>query len=205
MNPQLFGKEHILYIVISILFAVGVCICAKKFAKTEKSQKIIMKCAGVLLFVTILANRLSLVFEGDVANWKKLITDSFCSTTSYVLSLTLIFGKKDNNVLHFVWFIALVGGIATTFAPDFIGQNPSFLYPPTILGLLHHTFSAICVVLAILFKYVNLTIKKWYCTLIGFVSYIEYGAFLFFVFILIIQRGCTFPRSHRWCRPRSAP
>ncbi len=176
--PVLYGTEHLIYIAISLVLAFIVCFCAKRFAKTEKSQKIIIKCAGALLFATILANRLALVFERTTPNWQKLLTDSFCSTSSYVLSLTLLFGKRDNNVLHFIWFIALVGGAITTFAPDFIGQNPSFLYPPTILGLLHHTFSAIIVVLLFLFKYLNLTYKKWYCTLWGFTSYFTYGAFL---------------------------
>ena len=50
MNPKLYGKEHIIYILISVIVAVAVCICAKKFAKTEKSQKIIIKCAGLILF-----------------------------------------------------------------------------------------------------------------------------------------------------------
>ena len=111
MTPAVFGKEHLIYIIFSIITAVVVCVCAKKFAKTERSQKIIVKCAGGILLATILANRLALVFERDTANWYKLITDSFCSTSSYVLSLALLLGKKDNNVLHFVWFISLVGGI----------------------------------------------------------------------------------------------
>ncbi|MBQ7885247.1 MAG: YwaF family protein [Clostridia bacterium] len=178
MNPVLFGKEHIIYIVISIIVATVVCICAKKFAKTEKSQKILMRCLGGVLLAIIFFNRVALVFEGQNPNWLKLLTDSFCSTSSYVLSLSLIFGKKDNNVLHFVWLISLAGGVITTFAPDFIGQNPSFLYPPTILGLMHHTWSAILVILMFIFKYINITYKKWYCTLIGFLSYFTYGAFL---------------------------
>ena len=178
MNPKVFGKEHLIYIFISIITAVVVCLCAKKFAKTEKSQKILIKCAGAILFAIILFNRLALVFERDTANWTKLITDSFCSTSSYVLSLAIIFGKKDNYVLHFVWLISLAGGIITTFYPDFIGQNPSFLYLPTILGLMHHTASAIVVILLIMFKYVNISYKKWYCTLWGFASYFTYGAFL---------------------------
>ncbi len=178
MNPQLYGKEHLTYVIISLAVAIIVCICAKKFAKTEKSQNIIIKCAGILLFIVIFANRLVLVFEGDTANWKKLITDSFCSTSSYVLSLTLIFGKKDNKILHFVWFISLVGGIITTFAPNFIDQNPSFLYPPTILGLLHHTLQAIIVILLLELKYINLKLSYWYCTVIGFLFYFTYGSFL---------------------------
>ncbi len=178
MNPTVFGKEHIIYMVISVITAVVTCVCAKKFAKTEKAQKWVIKCAGGILFAIIFSNRLALVFEHDTPNWFKLITDSFCSTSSYVLSLAILLGKKDNDVLHFAWFIALVGGVIVTFYPNFIGQHPSFLYPPTILGMMHHTMSAIVVILLLQFQYVNITYKKWYCTLIGFMAYLSLGAFL---------------------------
>lgn len=176
--PKIFGLEHSIYVAISVVLAVIVCLCAKFFIKTEKAKSIFMRCAGAVLFAVIFANRLALVFEYDKPNWLKLITDSFCSTSSYVLSLTLIFGKKDNCVLHFIWLIALAGGVITTFMPNFIGQHPSFLYPPTILGLMHHTISAIIVIAMLQLKYINITYKKWYCTLCGFLCYFGYGAFL---------------------------
>lgn len=178
MNPQLYGMEHIIYIIISIISALCICILAKIFAKTKKSQKIIIKISALILFLIIFINRIVLVFEYEKANWLKMITDTFCSTSSYVLSLAILFGKENNCVLHFIWLIALAGGIITTFYPDFIGQNPSFLYPPTIFGLMHHTFSAIVVILLFEFNYLNLTYKKWYCTLWGFCAYFSYGAFL---------------------------
>lgn len=87
----------------------------------------------------------------------------------------------NNKVLHFIWLIALGGGTITTFYSNFIGQHPSFLYPPTILGMVHHTWSAITVIVVFLLGYLELSYKKWYCTLIGFVSYLAYGAFLMFV------------------------
>ena len=110
MNPQVFGKAHLLYIAVSIVTALVVCLLTARFAKTEKAQNAVMKFAGGVLFAIIFANRLALVFEYEEANWLKLITDSFCSTSSYVLSLALIFGKRDNKVLHFAWLISLAGG-----------------------------------------------------------------------------------------------
>lgn len=178
MNPQVFGKEHLIYITISIIIGIIVCVLTKLFVKTEKGKTIVIKISGLVLFIIILANRLALVFEYGNANWMKLLTDSFCSTSSYVLSITLLVGKKNNNVLHFIWLVALAGGVITTFYPNFIDQNPSFMYPPTILGMMHHTWSAIVVILMFLHGYLNLTYKKWYCTLIGFMAYLSYGAFL---------------------------
>jgi hypothetical protein len=121
---------------------------------------------------------LALVFEYGEPNWKKLITDSLCSTSSYVLSLAVLFGKKDNNVVQFIWLIALAGGTITTFYPIFIDQHPSFLYPPTILGMMHHTWSAIVVVLLFMNGHLVLSYKRWRCTLFGLTCYLAYGSFL---------------------------
>lgn len=131
---------------------------AKRYAKTDRAKTFVVKILAAVLFIIILTNRLALVFEYDTMNWKKLITDSVCSTSSYVLSLSLLLGKKNNNVLHFIWLIALAGGTIVTFYPNFIGQNPSFMYLPTILGMMHHTCSAIVVVL--MFGYFEITYKK---------------------------------------------
>ena len=152
MNPQVFGKEHIIYIIVSITVAFLVCFLSKRFAKTDKTKTLVIKIAAAVLFVIIFTNRLALVFEYEKADWMELITDSVCSTTSYVLSISLLVGKKDNKILHFIWLVALGGGVITTFYPNFIGQHPSFLYPPTILGMMHHTWSAIVIILVFLIK-----------------------------------------------------
>ncbi len=178
MNPQVFGKEHLIYVIVCLCVGIATCVLAKKFVKTEKAKSIFMRCLGAVLFAVILANRFALVFERETANWYKLITDSFCSTSSYVLGLTLMIGKKDNNVLHFVWFISLVGGAITTFYPNFIDQHPSFMYPPTILGMLHHTIQMFIVILMLLLGYVRISIKKFHCSIIGLVSYLAFGGFL---------------------------
>ena len=176
--PRLYGPEHTIYVIVSVLVAIISCVCAKLFIKTDRSKGIFMRCAGGILFLIILLNRIALVFEYGDIDWKELLTDSICSTSSYVLGLALLFGKKDNCILHFVWFISLAGGTITTFYSNFIGQHPSFLYLPTILGMMHHTVSAIIVILILILKYVNISYKKWYYTLWGFTSYLSYGAFL---------------------------
>ena len=178
MNPQVFGKEHLIYIIVSVVVAFLVCFLSKRFAKTGKEKSIVIKIAGAILFLIIFINRIALVFEYETADRMELITDSICSTSSYVLSMSILLGKKNNKVLHFIWLISLGGGAITTFYPNFIDQHPSFLYPPTILGMMHHTWGAIVVILLFLHGYLELTYKKWYCTLFGFTTYLAYGAFL---------------------------
>ena len=98
--------------------------------------------------------------------------------TSLVLALAVIFGKKNNGVLHFVWLLGLFGGVSTVIYCTFVGQNESFFYLPTISGLLHHSFSAMVVVALLMFKQIDITYKKWYCTLFGFTCYLTLGAFM---------------------------
>ena len=142
MAPELFGIEHILYIVIStIIGGVGLFL-AYKYAKDEKKQNIILKIIAVL------------------------------------------FGKKNNSAYHFLWLLGLFGGISTVIYASFVGQGPTIFYIPTFTGLLHHSFSAILVVGLLMFKQIDITYKKWYCTLFGFTSYLTLGAFLMHTFNL---------------------
>jgi tellurite resistance protein TehA-like permease len=184
MAPELFGIEHILYIVIStVIGGVGLYL-AYKYAKDEKKQNIILKIIAVLLFVSVMTNRISQVFRYEEVRWYCIIPDSFCAMTSLVLSIAVLFGKKNNNAYHFLWLLGLFGGISTVIYASFVGQGPTIFYIPTITGLLHHSFSAILVVALLMFKQIDITYKKWYCTLFGFTSYLTVGAFLMHTFNL---------------------
>ena len=178
MTPELFGIEHILYIVISTVLASALLLTAKKLAKTEKAQTVFLKSLAALLFVSIMTNRLSQVFRYDDVRWYCIIPDSICGMTSLVFSLGMLLGKKNNGVLHAVWLVALFGGISTVVYATFVGQGPSIFYLPTISGLMHHSFSATLAVALFLFKRINITYKKWYWTVIGFLFCVTVGAFL---------------------------
>lgn len=181
MYPVLYGKEHITYLVSCLIVSLAVCIGSAKFVKAESAQNRVIKIAGLLLFLTIFCNRLALVFANETADWLRLIPDSFCSASSYLLSLSLLFGKRDNAVVHFVWLPSLAGGLITTFYPDFLADYPSFLHPSTFLGILHHTMSSVIVILILMFRYMTVTYKKWYCMMIGFGFYLALGTFLIHV------------------------
>ncbi len=182
MNPQLFGLEHISYIVVSTILGCAYLLIAKKYAKTEKAQVCALKILAAALFVSIMTNRLSQVFRYDEVRWYLIIPDSFCGMTSLVLSLAVLFGKRDNNVLHFVWLLGLFGGVSTVIYATFVGQGPTIFYLPTISGLVHHSLSAMLVVALFMFKQMDVTYKKWYCTFFGFTAYMTVGAFLMHTF-----------------------
>ena len=182
MDLNVFGAVHWIYLAITLsLSAIGL-FCAKKFAKSEKSQKIVLKCIAGMLLIWILINRLSQVFRYAETRWDKIIPDSFCGMTSLVLSLSVLLGKKDNVAYHFTWFLALVGAVITLAYPSFLDQGPSLFYLPTISGLLHHSLALVMVVALLLFNQIHITYKKWYCSLFGFTAYFTVGAFLMSVF-----------------------
>ena len=182
MPAVVFGKEHWIYLSIFLLFAVIVLVLGKKFAKTERSQAVFLKSLALALLASILLNRLSQVFRYGLVRWEQIIPDSFCGMSSLVLSLAVLFGKKNNPVLHFVWFLALVGGVITMAYPSFLDQGPTIFYLPTISGLLHHSFAIIMVAALLLFDQIQITYRKWYYSLFGFTCYLTVGAFLMSVF-----------------------
>ena len=182
MSLDVFGGVHILYLLITLpLSALGLYF-AKKYAKTEKAQKIVLKSIAAMLFAWILINRLSQVFRYSDVRWEQIIPDSFCGMTSLVLSLAVLFGKKDNAVYHFVWALGLSGAVITLIYPSFLGQGPTVFYLPTISGLLHHSLTLVTVLALFLFGQIHVTYKKWYCTFFGFTSYLTLGAFQMAVF-----------------------
>ena len=176
MNPQIFGWEHLTFLGIFIALTILSLILIKKYVKTERTIDIIVKCVAGLLFIFIVWNRIAIAVERSDA-WH-LIPDSFCGMSSLVLSLAVLLGKRDNNVLHFVFYIAIVGGFITVIYPDFIGQNPSIFYANTISGLLHHAFSLYLCILLVLADWFVPNYKKWPNLVIGFMAYITLGTFL---------------------------
>ena len=178
MVPQLFGIEHILYLIISTAIACAMLLMAKKYAKSEASIRIFLRVLAAMLFVAIVTNRLSQVFRYDDVKWHLIIPDSFCGMTSLVLALAVLFGKRDNPVLHFVWHLGIFGGVASSIYASYVGQGSSIFYLPTISGLLHHSISATLVVALLMFNQIDITYKKWHYTFFGFTSYLTLGAFM---------------------------
>jgi hypothetical protein len=182
MDLNVFGNVHIIYLAITVPLSCAGLFLAKRFAKTEKSQSIVLKSLAALLFIWIVINRLSQVFRYEDVRWEQIIPDSFCGMTSLVLSLSVLFGKKDNPVYHFVWLLGAVGALITVFNPTFLDQGPTVFYLPTISGLLHHSITLVVVAALFLFDQIYITYKKWYCTLFGFTAYLTVGAFQMSVF-----------------------
>ena len=185
MAPQRYGWQHLTYIAVMLVFAVVGLWLGKKYAKSERAKTIAVKSLSALLLVAVLVNRISVVFKTNPPEWNWLLPDSLCGLNSFVLALAVLCGKKDNSVLHFAWLAGLCGGVIVTIYPDFISQNSSFMYLPTISGLLHHTLSAVVAIALFVFGYIRISYQKWYCPFWGFICYLAAGAF----FITVMGYG----------------
>ena len=179
LNPEVFGLEHIIFLVIFIILTVVSLILIKKYVKTEKTQTIIIKVLAALLLGAIICNRICIALKNN--NWTNLIPDTFCGLDSLLLSLALLLGKKNNAVLHFVVYLGFVGGLVTLIYPDFIENYPSIFDPLPFSGLLHHALALYLCILVQVIGWFTPDYKKWKNLVIGFMAYITLGAFLMFV------------------------
>ena len=177
MDLSVFGSVHLIYLAITVPLSCAGLFAAKKFARTERAQRVVLRSLAALLLAWIVINRLSQVFRYDDVRWEQLIPDSFCGMTSLVLSLSVLLGKRDNPVYHFVWMLGAVGAAITVCNPTFLDQGPSVFYLPTISGLLHHSITLVVIAALFLFDQIRITYKRWYCTLFGFTAYLTVGAF----------------------------
>ena len=176
MRPEIFGIEHILYLVVMFSLMITAWVLCKLYAKSYKSRSIIIRVVGLLLFASVLWNRILLVIKND--NPWMIIPNSFCGLTNMLLGLTLMIGKRDNIALHYLSYVGFIGGVVTIIYPDFIGQDISFWYPLTISGLLHHTLSVFAVVLLYLIDWFRPNYRKWVAIPFGFFAYITLGVFM---------------------------
>lgn len=179
--PKLYGIEHITYLITAFVLGVAIFFLCKRLCKTEKQQEIMFRVLGAVGLTCIIINRIFLAYIKYRYNLWWLIPDSFCGMTSLMLSISLLFFRKDNYLLHGVWLLCIVGMTITNFYPDFIGQNESFFYLPTISGLLHHTVSLFNIIMVFAFKYVHLTYKKSWVQPILIGTYLLTGVFLIYV------------------------
>ena len=170
--PKIFGKEHILYLVISFAIIIAALILIKLFCKTDKAKKIAIKVsAAVQLVVIILNNVFVYLWVGNIK------MDSICGVVSFLIALFTLICKKDSSCLHFITYTALLTGLIPTFYPTYIGQGATIFFPATITSLIHHSLSFYLAVLIIMLQYITPNIKKWYAWPLGYFGLITFGVF----------------------------
>lgn len=170
---KVFGLEHILYLLISILLLTITTIILKKKIKDDKKIEIMFRIIGLIGLIVIILNRIAISIRDN--NFILLIPDSYCGMTSLLTSIALLFFKKDNILLHGLWLIAIIGDLVSIIDPGFISKDHSIFYFPVITSFFHHTITLYAIILVFIFKYINLTINKAYIQLIMLLIYLSIG------------------------------
>ncbi len=174
--PQIYGIEHIIYLLIVIPLMVLATFWIKKAATSEEKLQKIIKIIGVIGLIAITANRISVSYLRD--GFDKILPGTFCGTSSLVLALSAIILKRDSIVFHSVVYLGLLGGLLSIFYPEFIGQGPTFFYPMTITAMIHHTIMVYLAFVIIAFGYIKPGFSKWKYLPLGLSFYMSYGLFL---------------------------
>ncbi len=180
MEPQLYGWQHLTFLALLVVVGGGLIILSHFFIKTEKQKMIFLKCVAAFLFVWIIINRISIAIRfNDPAMF---IPNSYCGMTSLVLSIMVLLGNKNNITYHFLWYMGFFGGLATMLYPDFLGQNPSFFYIPTISGMMHHGVLLLLCILMVQHKWFSPDIRRWWVFPAGLGIYVLFGLFCMDIF-----------------------
>ena len=167
-----FGGLHLIYLGLDVGVMILSNIILKKKKVNEKTINLIIKIEGIIWFLAILLNRIFVTYNDVVAEardgytWLNLFPNTFCGLCSLVLSLTVIFGKKDNFIFHSLGYLGLVGGLVTMIYPDFL-DSQAFVDPRSITGLLHHTFMTGVMIKVLIFGGMKPSINKWSYFILG--------------------------------------
>ena len=176
---SIYSTEHIIFIVLAFVCLAAAVSVFKLALKTDKARDIFIRCLGGLLAVTVIVNRISLALYNDKGfGALNLIPNTYCGMTSLLLGLFAAFGKRDMKIFHFLVYVEIFGAIAAIFYPNFLGQDPSFFFLPTITGMDHHACGLILCVILILGKWFEPSFKRWYVFPIGLSVYTLFGMFL---------------------------
>lgn len=172
---EIYGIEHILYLLVTIPFFVGSIYLIKKHVKTQEGMRMAMRVVGVVYLLILIWNRISTSMLEN--GWDHFLPDLYCGTSGIAMSLTLIFLKRDHIVLHCIIYISTLGGLLTMIYPDFIVHADSLFYLPTISGMIHHSLLLFIPFLLVYTGYVKPDLNKYYVLPVGMAVYITFGVF----------------------------
>ena len=179
--PKVFGIEHLIYLAIVTIIGLIAIVLFKKYIKSDNAKRRLFLILGIIDLILIVICRIAVCINLQNKNFIYLIPETICGTTSLVLSLSLIFGKKDNIVLHAIWFVSLISMTISCIYPSYISQNESIFYPATIFGLLHHSMSLFITIALLVMNYIIPKYQKAWVQIFYFIYFILMGLFLIYV------------------------
>jgi hypothetical protein len=175
---EIFGWQHLLYVALALGFGFFGYMMIYKRLKTEEGLYKLVHILSLILLVLIIFNRITVVYLLEDGNWLRFLPYSYCGISSLAIAIGGLIFKKDHPWFHATIFVGFVGATLTLVYPDFLVQDDSFFFLPTITGLLHHTMMLFLIIVMIGTQYVKPTLKKYYLLPIGIMGYLTIGIFL---------------------------
>lgn len=178
--PGVYCPGHILFLILgAALLAAGTILIRR--VKDEKKLTFLLKALAALLLCWIVVNRVSVTtaqVKEDPAlySWLNLLPYTFCGLASLVYSLTVLFGKKNCTVMHFIFYFGFFGGLCTLLYPDFL-ETQTFWDIRSFSGLVHHYLMVCLSVLTFASGYFRPEHRKWPVFPLGYALMMLLGLF----------------------------
>jgi uncharacterized membrane protein YwaF len=178
----LYGGWHILYLVFSFGLTVAGLVLIKKFVKSDRAIRItLLSTACTLLFLICLGRVSDTMIKGD---WREMLPYTFCPIACWILAFCVLWMKNRNHlVFHCFVYIAILGMLATLFAPGFFNENSAH-HSPTIWDLqamssmLYHSCGLFLCLLLIVMREFKPDWRKLWILALGYCACIAWGVFL---------------------------
>lgn len=172
---EIYGIEHILYLVISIILMIGVIVLTKFFVPKEKVFIVMKVLAGIGL-ILIIINRI-VVAKSRNGDFQSFLPDTYCSMMGFILPIVVLLFKPNTKIFQFAIFAGMIGGLLTLFYPDFLVYFDNIFNIHPFTGLLYHTNMFFMFLVAIICGYHKPTFKNWSSLPIGLAFLVVFGVF----------------------------
>lgn len=172
---QVFGIEHIIYMIVAAIIMAGLIIVIKIFVPKDK-MFIPMKVTAAIGIVIMIIYRI-VVSRSRSGTFLDFIPDTFCSMMGFIMPLTVLIFKPDTKIFQYAMFCGMLGGLLTLIYPDFLVYFDNIFNIHPFTGLLYHTLMLFMFLLAIITKYFVPTFKRWTSLPIGLAFMVVFAVF----------------------------
>lgn len=172
---QVFGIEHIIYMIVAAIIMAGLIIVIKIFVPKDK-MFIPMKVTAAIGIVIMIIYRI-VVSRSRSGTFLDFIPDTFCSMMGFIMPLTVLIFKPDTKIFQYAMFCGMLGGLLTFIYPDFLVYFDNIFNIHPFTGLLYHTLMLFMFLLAIITKYFVPTFKRWTSLPIGLAFMVVFAVF----------------------------
>ncbi len=141
---MLFDTVHILYITFALLGTVGALV-GLHFIKSQKWKDFALKAFALTTVIV----HFSIVWTSYLGTGTPIVTPSilfpvfFCNLAMYMLLVAAFWKNKSTKLFEwiatFAAYAGIIGGLVTTFYPDFYTANPNVGDWLVLRSMIDHT------------------------------------------------------------------